>query len=89
MPEASAAFEQAIALVPEYANAKYFLGLSYAATSRFEAAAALFEDLARSNPDNAEVSLILANLRERRAPFEGLEPPPTPPEERATAPVSE
>src|SRR3989344_936278 len=83
------ALEQAVILVPDYANAKYFLGLSYAAALRTEEATRQFEDIQRTNPDNAEVQIILGNLRLGKQPFEGVDPPPTPPEERAEAPVSE
>jgi tetratricopeptide (TPR) repeat protein len=87
---AIAPLEQAIALVPEYANAKYFLGLSYYAQKRSDDAVKQFEDLARSNPDSAEVKLILGNLRAGKPPFDSATPPATtPPEDRATAPISE
>ena len=76
-------------MVPEYANAKYFLGLSYYVQGRQEDAIKMFEDLARTNQDNAEVALILSNLRLNKAPFEDVVPPPTSPESRAQAPVSE
>ncbi|MDP4020719.1 MAG: tetratricopeptide repeat protein [Candidatus Adlerbacteria bacterium] len=86
---AIAAFEQAITLVPDYANAKYFLGLAYAAVGRTDESIRQFEDIQRTNPENAEIQIILGNLRLGKQPFEGVEPPPTPPEERAEAPVSE
>lgn len=86
---AIAAFEQAVVLVPDYANAKYFLGLAYAASNRMPEAIRQFEEIQRTNPDNAEVQIILGNLRLGKQPFDGVEPPPTPPEERAEAPVSE
>jgi len=86
---AIAALEQAVILVPDYANAKYFLGLAYAEANRTEEAIRQFEDISRTNPDNAEIQIILGNLRLGLEPFEGVEPPPTPPEERAEAPLSE
>lgn len=87
---AAAALERAVALVPEYANAKYYLGLSYARLGRPAEALRQFEDLSASNPDNAEVSLILANLRAGKDPFEGAAPPVTRnPERRETAPIPE
>ncbi len=60
---AAAAFEQAVALTPDYANAKYFLGLSYNQLNRKPQAIALFQDLVKTNPDNKEVALILTNLQ--------------------------
>lgn len=86
---AIAAFEQAVTLVPDYANAKYFLGLGYADAGRAADAIRQFEEIQRTNPDNAEIQIILGNLRQGKQPFEGVQPPPTPPEERAAAPVSE
>ena len=83
------ALEQAIILVPDYANAKYFLGLAYAAADRVPEAITQFEDIQRTNQDNAELQIILGNLRLGKQPFEGVEPPPTPPVEREEAPVSE
>ena len=87
---AAAALEQAITLVPEYANAKYFLGLSYAALSRNEEAVRQFQDLAKTNPDNTEVILILSNLEAGKAAFEGATPPVTPKSQvRPPAPIEE
>ena len=83
------ALEQAVILVPDYANAKYFLGLAYAAVNRIPDAIRQFEDIQRTNPDNAEIQIILGNLRLGKPPFEGVQPPPTPPVERAEAPLSE
>ncbi len=76
--------------MPEYANAKYFLGLSYYGQGRTADAINQFEDLAKTNPDNQEVALILANLRDGKAPFTSAQPPVTDqPVERPTAPLSE
>ncbi len=82
--------EEAIKRQSDYANAKYFLGLSYAAQNRAGDAIVQFTDLAKSNPDNQEVKLILANLSAGRAPFTNAQPPVTPnPQNRATAPISQ
>jgi tetratricopeptide (TPR) repeat protein len=80
-------FEQALALVPDYANAKYFLGLSYEAGGQHEKALQLFRDLRAANTDNEEVRMIVQNLEQGKPPFEGAAA--TPPEERAAAPVSQ
>ena len=82
------ALEQAVALAPEYANAKYFLGLSYAVEGNKDKALALFLDLAASNPDNAEIKAIVANLATGKQPQEGTQTPP-PPQTPTTAPVSQ
>ncbi len=79
--------EQALKLAPDYANAKYFLGLAYAAQGRQNDSLALFKDLAASNPDNAEVATIVANLSAGKKPLDGLQTPA--PQNRPTAPVKQ
>lgn len=69
--DAAVAFERALTLIPEYANAKYFLGLTYYQLGKTAEAAGLFSELAAANPDNAEVALVLANMRAGKAPFAG------------------
>ena len=87
---AIAPLEQAVTLQTDYANAKYFLGLSYAAQNRAADAIKQFQDLAKSNPDSTEVQSILANLQAGKAPFAGAVPPAsTPPQDRTTAPLSQ
>lgn len=86
--DAAAAFAQAVALQNDYANAKYFLGLSYVQIQRVPDAIQQFKDLTVSNPDNAEVKLILSNLGQGKAPFDGAQPPVTSsPQTRETAPI--
>lgn len=87
---ANEAFNKAIELDPEYANARYFLGLSYARLGRTSDAVAQFEILARTNPENQEVALILSNLRSGKSPFTDAEPPvDSKPEKRKSLPVKE
>ncbi len=82
--------QKAITIQSDYANAKYFLGLSEYAQGQVQAAMALFTDLKSSNPDNTEVALILSNMQAGKPPFTSAQPPVTAhPETRATAPVSE
>jgi tetratricopeptide (TPR) repeat protein len=69
---AAEAFQASLDIVPEYANAKYYLGLSLAELKRTEEAIALFEDLAETNPDNEAVALVLANLRAGKPAQTGL-----------------
>jgi hypothetical protein len=53
-------------------------------------ARAQFEELAKTNPDNQEIKLILDNLRAGRSPFENAAPPITPaPEKRSTLPLKD
>lgn len=87
---AVSAFSRAVELNPGYANAKYFLGLSYEKTDRVADAVTQFTELRVANPENEEISLILANLKAGRDPFSNATPPvDSSPEKRATLPVPE
>ncbi|MBI4121021.1 MAG: tetratricopeptide repeat protein [Parcubacteria group bacterium] len=66
---AASAFERAVTLLPGYANAQYYLGLSLDLMGESERAIAQFEELAKANPDNEEVKSILENLKDGRSPF--------------------
>lgn len=66
---AAEALEKAVALTPAYANAKYFLGLSYEILGKHSAAIEQFKDLAAANPDNKEVADILAALQAGKSIF--------------------
>lgn len=57
------ALEKATTMTPDYANAKYFLGLSYEARKEHAKAIEQFEALKITNPDSKEVDLILTNLK--------------------------
>lgn len=59
--------EQSVKLNPQYANAKYFLGLSYDKVDRRKDAIKMFSDILSTNPENGEVAAILANLRAGRS----------------------
>lgn len=65
-------FETALGLDQFYANAKYFLGLSYYQVDRVTDAKNIFRELSKTNPNNQEVSFILNNLENGFAPFYGL-----------------
>lgn len=71
---AIAPLEEALKIQGDYANAKYFLGLSYYAQNRQVEAVRLFEDLARTNPDNTEVLAIINNMRAGKPALDGLTP---------------
>ncbi|MDQ3076982.1 MAG: tetratricopeptide repeat protein [bacterium] len=87
---AASAFEQSLVITPDYANAKYFLGLSYARLTRTADAIKQFQDLTISNPENAEVKLILSNLQTGRDPFANVQPPlDAEPQNRSQPPVQE
>lgn len=57
------ALQKATKLTPDYANAKYFLGLSYEITGQHEKAIEQFVQLKVTNPDSKEVDTILSNLK--------------------------
>lgn len=85
-----AALEKAVELNNQYANARYFLGLSYSRLGRNADAIAQFEELIKTNPDSQEVAFILSNLKSGRSPFANAEPPiDNKPEERKTLPIDE
>jgi len=87
---AASALEKAIEVVPDYANAKYFLGLSYDILGRRADAILKFEEIQETNPNNAEIALILSNLKANKSPFTGAKPPITnTPEKRAEPPIQE
>jgi len=78
--QAASALERAVALNEQYANARYFLGLSYFWLDRADDAIEQFEFVQASNPDNEEVASILSNMRAGENPFGGG-PVQIPPEE--------
>lgn len=87
--DAALAFERALKLMPDYANAKYFLSLTYYQLGKAPEAISLMNDLATTNPENTEVALILANMRKGAAPFAGAKPPVKNPAQPATPPIKE
>ncbi len=66
---AANAFKLALAAMPEYANAQYYLGLALARLGRLNEAQEQFEALSVTNPDNEEVQSILEDLRAGRSSF--------------------
>jgi tetratricopeptide (TPR) repeat protein len=66
---AAEAFAAALSVVPDYANAQYFLGLSLYELGFKTEALQQFQALKKTNPDNAEVAQIVANLEADKAPF--------------------
>lgn len=87
--EAVNALERAILLNPQYANARYFLGLSYSKLGRVDDAIEQFVEISKNNPDNQEIQLILKNLRQGRPPLTGSETVLEEPETREELPVSD
>lgn len=84
---AEGALERAVALVNDFGNARYFLGLTYAETGKREQAIEQFEVLKKSNPDNKEVQTIFKNLKSGLKPLYGLVEEPI--QDRTDLPVDE
>ena len=83
---AIAPLERALLIYPDYANAKYFLGLSYSKVGRTADAIVQFEGLAKTNPDNVDVSLVLSNLKAGLPALSGMSASPA---DGETPPVDE
>ncbi len=88
---AASALVQAVTLSPDYANAKYFLGLSYYKLGDTPNAIAQFESIKTTNPTSGEVDDIIANLKAGRDPLANTGNPkpdksPTPPIKDKTSP---
>lgn len=66
---AKGALLRAVQLVPDYANARYFLGLTEYELGNITAAIGEFEAIQKTNPENSEILLIIANLKDGRAPL--------------------
>lgn len=87
--QAISELERAVSLSPDYANARYFLGLSYDAQGRASDALDQFKAIAKTNPGNAEVDRIIANLSAGRKALQDVAPPESKPESRSDVPVKE
>ena len=84
---ARAAFERAVGLNNDYANARYFLGLIYDKQGLKEKAIEQFAQIQKTNPDNEEVKKILSNLKNSRSALAEIAPPA--PEKRNEPPIPE
>lgn len=84
---ARTAFERAVGLNSDYANARYFLGLIYDKQGLKEKAIEQFAQVAKTNPNNDEVKKILSNLKNGRSALAEVAPPA--PEKRPEPPVQE
>lgn len=65
--QATLALGRAISLVPNFSNAKYFLGLSLIELGDRAGALQQFEDIARFNPDNQEIKQFVLDLKGGRS----------------------
>jgi tetratricopeptide (TPR) repeat protein len=86
---AASALVQATTLTPDYANAKYFLGLSYAKLGKTADALKQFQDIQKTNPDNKEIVQIINNLQLGRDPLSSIQPPNNTPEKASNPPVKD
>lgn len=84
---AKSAFESAVAINPEFANARYFLGLIYDKSGEKNKAIEQFEIIKKTNPDNQEIDKILKNLAEGKSALSEVSPPL--PEKRSELPIAE
>ncbi|MEK7227498.1 MAG: tetratricopeptide repeat protein [Patescibacteria group bacterium] len=66
---AEQALSLALKLAPEYANARYYLGLTLSGLGRLTEAQKEFETLTKTNPNNPEVEAALASLRQGKSPI--------------------
>jgi len=73
---AKLALERAISLAiesnQEYANARYYLGLTYDKLNQKEKAIEQFEKIQTANPDNEEIKKIIFNLKSGKPALEGI-----------------
>ena len=80
-------FQKALSIIPNYANALYFLGLTYDQQGKKDSAIAAFSRLSDLNPNNKIVQKILDNLRSSREALDGLiAQPPAPVPQPSTPP---
>lgn len=64
-------FKQAITIAPNhlYPNAEYFLGIAYYKLGQVQDAVTVFTDIAKNNPNNTQIKLILSDLSTGKNPF--------------------
>jgi tetratricopeptide (TPR) repeat protein len=86
---AASALERATVLSPDYANAMYFLGLSYDNVGKKDEAKKQFARLAELNPDNQEIKDILVNLEAGRSALFNITPTGNAPENQDALPIKE
>ena len=67
--KASEALEKSVEMEKGYANAKYYLGLSYYKIGSSNKALKQFIELKRAHPDKEELNVIVENLKAGRSPF--------------------
>ncbi|MDE2078818.1 MAG: tetratricopeptide repeat protein [Patescibacteria group bacterium] len=85
-------FNQALAITPSYANAKFFLGAADIYLGQKDAALALFNDLKTANPGNTTLDAVISATEAGKNPFatstSPLPPASTPASTPATTPAA-
>lgn len=66
--------EKVLELVPVHANARYFLGLSHDALGQTDLALENFKQIQATNPESADVAVIINNLESGRRALSGQLP---------------
>jgi tetratricopeptide (TPR) repeat protein len=66
---AASILEKLLGSIPDYANAKYVLGLTYASLDRTDDALKEFRDIERTNPERTDVTKIITNLQNGAPPL--------------------
>lgn len=84
---AEEAFRNAVKLNQNFANARYFLGLTLDKKGDKAGAIEQFEKIAELDKEAKEVTAILENLRAGRPALENISPPGPTPESRAEEPI--
>ena len=74
---AARAFERALRITPDYANARYFVGLTYWRLGNRELALESFRIVYETNQENQEVQRIISNMEAGEEPFAHLEQAPS------------
>lgn len=67
--DARAVLEEALRIAPDYANASFFLGQTYAFLNRYEDALAQFKSLLERNADNQTLKDVIRALESGSNPF--------------------
>ncbi|MDD5356976.1 MAG: tetratricopeptide repeat protein [Candidatus Pacebacteria bacterium] len=70
--------ERAVIIDPSYANARYFLGLSYDKVGRVDDAITQITEIQKTNPDNQDVVTLLKNLKAEKSPAPAAKTTPSP-----------
>jgi tetratricopeptide (TPR) repeat protein len=86
---AVSALEKAVQAIPEYSNAKYFLGLSYFELGRKEDALKEFSDIKRLNPERTDILDMIRNTEGGYAPLSSLIPENTPSSHTASTSIQD